>query len=73
MDRRGIRTQLVNIINIFSLISGSKGNSSLTILQIDIFGGQVDASLYLKYILVVESIIYYLFKIIKLILLVNLL
>ena len=73
MDRRGIRTQLVNIINIFSLISGSKGNSSLTILQIDIFGGQVDTSLYLKYILVVESIIYYLFKIIKLILLVNLL
>ena len=73
MDRRGIRTQLVNIINIFSLISGSKGNSSLTILQIDIFGGQVDTSLYLKYILVVESIIYYLFKIIKLILLANLL
>jgi len=73
VDRRGIRTQLVNIINIFSLISGSKGNSSLTILQIDIFGGQVDTSLYLKYILVVESIIYYLFKIIKLILLVNLL
>jgi len=73
VDRRGIRTQLVNIINIFSLISGSKGNSSLTILQIDIFGGQVDTSLYLKYILVVESIIYYLFKIIKLILLANLL
>jgi len=73
VDRRGIRTQLVNIINIFSLISGSKGNSSSTILQIDIFGGQVDTSLYLKYILVVESIIYYLFKIIKLILLANLL